>query len=170
MMRRTHSVATRCFASLSRQQIQEYADHGALLLPSFISQRRVERLSAIVDEWIKHSRHIDSAAVDKHCSATAGGTTSSTSAPAALEEHLILGKGHCAATPSVTRVTSPVDLHSEMWELCTGPVADIAEALLGPNVRYHHSKLNLKMAGATETGVRWHQDIQFWSVIRPCTT
>ena len=42
-----------------------------------------------------------------------------------------------------------------------GPFADIAEDLLGPNVKFHHSKLNFKWGGGGES-VKWHQDIQFW--------
>ena len=38
---------------------------------------------------------------------------------------------------------------------------DVAEDLLGPNVKFHHSKLNFKWSGGGEE-VRWHQDIQFW--------
>ena len=155
----SRACRSRRFASLTTQQTQEYAEHGALLLPSFIPRPRVERLSAIVHSWIERSRRIGGA------SSSVDTAAPSTSEPDAFSRHLVLGEGHCAAEPRVTRVTSPVDLDSEMWDLCTGPAADIAEALLGPNVRYHHSKLNLKMAGAAETGVRWHQDIQFWCVI-----
>ena len=42
-------------------------------------------------------------------------------------------------------------------------ILDVARELLGPDVRYHHSKLNFKLAGAGgRTRVHWHQDIQFW--------
>ncbi len=33
--------------------------------------------------------------------------------------------------------------------------------LLGPDVKFHHSKLNFKAAHGGEE-VKWHQDIQFW--------
>ena len=42
-----------------------------------------------------------------------------------------------------------------------GPAVDLAEDLLGPNVKFHHSKLNFKWACGGEE-VKWHQDIQFW--------
>lgn len=43
----------------------------------------------------------------------------------------------------------------------TGPILDLAEDLLGPDVRLHHSKLNSNWAAGGEE-VKWHQDIQFW--------
>ena len=41
------------------------------------------------------------------------------------------------------------------------PLLDLAEDLLGPNIRFHHSKLNFKWHSGGEA-VEWHQDIQFW--------
>ena len=43
----------------------------------------------------------------------------------------------------------------------TGPFVDIAEDLLGSDIKFHHSKLNYKWSGGGEE-VKWHQDIQFW--------
>jgi ectoine hydroxylase len=42
-----------------------------------------------------------------------------------------------------------------------GPLLDIVEDLIGPDIRFHHSKLNFKSAGGGEE-IKWHQDIQFW--------
>ena len=42
-----------------------------------------------------------------------------------------------------------------------GVIADVAADLVGPDVVFHHSKLNFKWdAGADD--VKWHQDIQFY--------
>jgi nanoRNase/pAp phosphatase (c-di-AMP/oligoRNAs hydrolase) len=40
-------------------------------------------------------------------------------------------------------------------------VADVAADVVGPDVKFHHSKLNFKWAEGGEE-VKWHQDIQFW--------
>ena len=54
------------------------------------------------------------------------------------------------------------ELHELYWEFAnSGPFVDIAEDLLGPNFKFHHSKLNFKWADGGEE-VKWHQDIQFW--------
>ena len=40
-------------------------------------------------------------------------------------------------------------------------IVDVAADLLGPDVKFHHSKLNFKAPRGGEE-VKWHQDIQFW--------
>jgi ectoine hydroxylase len=48
------------------------------------------------------------------------------------------------------------------WDFVVqSPIADIAADLVGPNVKFHHAKLNFKWAEGGEE-VKWHQDIQFW--------
>ena len=60
------------------------------------------------------------------------------------------------------RLTSPADLHEAFWEFASeGPIVDVVEDLIGPDLKFHHSKLNFKAPRGGEE-VRWHQDIQFW--------
>ena len=40
-------------------------------------------------------------------------------------------------------------------------IPDIVADLVGPDVKFHHSKLNFKWAEGGEE-VKWHQDIQYW--------
>ena len=69
---------------------------------------------------------------------------------------------HSAEQPRIRRLNAPVEVHETYWAFAsTGPFADVAEDLLGPDVKFHHSKLNFKWAGGGEE-VKWHQDIQFW--------
>lgn len=135
---------------LTDAQRHAYFKDGCLLLPSFISADWILRLSAVVKDLIEKSRAFDR------------GDPSIPTVGASLEKHFILAKGHCAERPQLTRITSPIELHETFWEFATGPIADIAQDLLGPDVRLHHSKLNLKMGGSEGTKVQWHQDIQFW--------
>ena len=73
-----------------------------------------------------------------------------------------LQSDHSFDHPKLRRVSSPCDYSKIFWELLTkGPVGDIAEDLLGPNVRFYQSKLNFKNPkGGTE--VKWHQDKPFF--------
>lgn len=72
-----------------------------------------------------------------------------------------VGAGHSAENPILRRLKSP-DVQSETyWRFSTGLMADIAADLVGPNVVFHHSKLNFKWFDASDT-VKWHQDIQFF--------
>ena len=44
---------------------------------------------------------------------------------------------------------------------CDSPMPDIVADLVGPDVKFHHSKLNFKWAQGGEE-VKWHYDISFW--------
>ena len=73
-----------------------------------------------------------------------------------------LDTGHSAAEPRLRRLSSPTDLHETYWEFASqSAIVDVAVALLGPDVKFHHSKLNFKAPHGGEE-VKWHQDIQFW--------
>jgi ectoine hydroxylase-related dioxygenase (phytanoyl-CoA dioxygenase family) len=59
-------------------------------------------------------------------------------------------------------VTSPQDQHPTFWEFMTDPVmTDLAADVVGPDVKFHHAKLNVK-SGQGSRGFKWHQDIQAW--------
>lgn len=60
----------------------------------------------------------------------------------------------------IRRIKRPDEQHPLYWELAMGVIADIVADLIGPDVVYHHSKLNFKWHGGDDT-VSWHQDIQF---------
>ena len=73
-----------------------------------------------------------------------------------------LEPAHSADNPRLRRLNHPVIQDPVLEEFgLRGPIVDLAEDLLGPNVKFHHSKLNFKWAGGGEE-VKWHQDIQFW--------
>jgi ectoine hydroxylase len=73
-----------------------------------------------------------------------------------------LEPGHTADEPRLRRLTSPVDHHPEYWAFASESVLpDIMADLVGPDVKFHHSKLNFKWAKGGEE-VKWHQDITYW--------
>ena len=52
--------------------------------------------------------------------------------------------------------------HPDYWRFASQScITDLAEDLLGPDVMFHHSKLNFKWSGGGEE-VKWHQDIQYY--------
>src|SRR5262249_18321602 len=60
------------------------------------------------------------------------------------------------------RLSSPTDLHATYWEFAsTSAIVDLVVDLIGPDVKFHHSKMNFKAPRGGEE-VKWHQDIQFW--------
>ena len=72
-----------------------------------------------------------------------------------------IGPGHSADDPVLRRLKGPDDRHETYWSFARGLMADVAADLVGPNVVFHHSKLNFKWFDESDT-VKWHQDIQFF--------
>jgi hypothetical protein len=59
-------------------------------------------------------------------------------------------------------VSNPTEHHPVFWEYVNQSVLPDAVAdLVGPEVRFHHSKLNFKWSPVGEE-VKWHYDISFW--------
>ena len=124
---------------LSEEQRQFYFNNGYLLVEEVITGELLRRLQATTNEMIERSRSI-------------------TNSDAVWD----LEPGHSAETPRLRRLTSPNDYHPTYWEYASKSiVGDIVADLVGPNVKFHHSKLNFKWAQGGEE-VKWHQDIQFW--------
>ena len=58
-----------------------------------------------------------------------------------------------ADSPRLRRVTSPVDQHPVYWAYVTDSMlADVVADLVGPDVKFHHSKLNFKWAQGRRGG------------------
>ena len=124
---------------LTREQRQSYFDKGFLLVESLIDREWVDRLLAATEEMVERSREL-------------------TRSDAVFD----LEPDHTAAEPRLRRLTSPVDQHPVYWEFASrSPLADVAADLVGPDVKYHHSKLNFKWSEGGEE-VKWHQDITYW--------
>ncbi len=72
-----------------------------------------------------------------------------------------LEAGHSADAPRLRRVNNPAEI-SDAYRAVTfdGPIPDMVAALIGPDVKFHHGKINLKLPG-TETRVGYHQDFSY---------
>ncbi len=124
---------------LTQEQRTSYFETGYLLLDRFIDEDWLERLWAVTRDFIEESRSLS-----------------------ASDKIFDLEPDHSADNPRLRRLVSPADRHPLYWEFASqGPIVDLAQDLLGPDIKFHHSKLNFKWAGGGEE-VKWHQDIQFW--------
>jgi hypothetical protein len=123
---------------LTRAQREFYFDEGYLLLERILPGEVVARLQAVAAEMVERSRELT-----------------------ASDSVFDLEPTHTAERPRLRRLSSPVVHHPYFWEFATGLIADIASDLLGPDVKFHHSKLNFKWAQGGEE-VKWHQDICGW--------
>src|SRR5712672_955892 len=73
-----------------------------------------------------------------------------------------LEPGHTAESPRVRRIKAPHKVDSIFDEIVRSvPVLDILKKLIGPGLRLHGSKLNMKSA-QYGSPVEWHQDWAFY--------
>ena len=124
---------------LTQEQRESYFENGYLLLERVLEDDWIERLRCATDEIIDESRTI-----------------------IASDEKWDLEDGHTAEEPRLRRLSSPNDHHVTYWDYASRSIVpDIIVDLVGPDLKFHHSKLNFKWARGGEE-VKWHQDIQFW--------
>ena len=104
----------------------------------------------IPGEWLKRQRELSAEFLE------ASKTRSESN------EEFDLGSKHSPARPHVRRLRALVDRHPDFWRFASDSLsADIAADLVGPDVKFHGSKLNYKWPGTGEI-VDWHQDIPAW--------
>ncbi len=124
---------------LTPAQVDFYAEHGYLMIPDALTAKEVAELRAQVDAIV----------------AGAAKVTSHT-------DIYDLEDGHTPAKPKVRRIKAPHKHFDYFKRLVRHPgITAMMAALLGPNIRLHGAKLNMKSAGYGAP-VEWHQDWAFY--------
>ena len=124
---------------LAQRERERYFADGFLTVRGYVGAAWRERLGAVVAAKIEASRALT-----------------------ASDDQFDLAPDHTAEKPNIRRLRKAVDQHPELWAFAQDPiVVDLVADLLGPDVRFHSSKLNFKWSDGGEP-VRWHQDIQAW--------
>jgi ectoine hydroxylase-related dioxygenase (phytanoyl-CoA dioxygenase family) len=124
---------------LTTTQREAYFRTGFLAAPNLVPADWLGRLRSLSAAFLEESRGV-------------------TASNAAFD----LGPMHRADRPHVRRLRALVDRHPDFWRFANESVlADIAADLVGPDVKFHSSKLNYKWPGTSEI-VQWHQDIPAW--------
>ena len=135
---------------LTQKQREFYFENGYILLEKFLPDSWIERLRTATDEMVDKSRSV-------------------TKSDAVWD----VDKGHTRENPRLRRLSSMNDHHPDYWEYASGeksPLPDAIADLVGPDVKFHQSKLNFKWSKGGDE-VKWHQDISFWphTNYSPCT-
>src|SRR5712691_423610 len=107
---------------LTDEQIASYRRDGYLAVPRLIDRERVEALRRVTDAFVARSRSVTRS-----------------------NEVFDLDPRHTAVTPVLRRIKNPADndpLYA--WAALESPILDVVSELIGPSIRFHHSKLNLK--------------------------
>lgn len=124
---------------LTQSQREFYFTEGYILLERIIGDDWLKRLRDATDELVERSRRV--------------------TRPDAVWD---LEPDHSPQAPRLRRVSAPVDQHPAYWDYVSQSIlGDVVADLVGPDVKFHHSKLNFKWAKGGEE-VKWHYDISFW--------
>ena len=124
---------------LSKEQVAFYHDNGYLVVPDVLDAQTVNALSAVSDEFVIRSGEVS-----------------------ASDEIYDIGPGHSVQTPRLRRLKNP-HTHHEVYDRVVrcNAIVDIVASLIGPAVRFDHSKLNYKPRDASGA-IEWHQDWAFY--------
>jgi ectoine hydroxylase-related dioxygenase (phytanoyl-CoA dioxygenase family) len=124
---------------LRPDQVAGYEKDGYLQLDHFLRGEDVAALQEVTDLFVEQSR-----SVRNHT------------------DVFDLEPGHTAEAPQLRRLKNP-DRHHPVYESLVrdAGILDVVGQLIGPGIRFHGSKLNVK---AAEVGspVGWHQDWAFY--------
>ena len=124
---------------LTDAQVQSYQRDGYLAVRGVLDATQIGTLRRVTEALVERSRAV-------------------TKSDALFD----LDPRHTAAQPVLRRIKNPADNDPlYRWVTFESPIPDIVAQLLGPAVRFHHSKLNMKgsLIGAA---VEFHQDAAFY--------
>jgi len=124
---------------LTAEQIETFNTDGYLSVDSVLSLEELDELRRVTGEFVEQSRNV-------------------TENDATFD----LEPGHTAESPQLRRIIRPVSKHPVYEKFVHHEdILDIVESLLGPNLRYHNNKMNMKNPGHG-SAVEWHQDWAFY--------
>ena len=124
---------------ISELDVQAYRRDGVIVVPDVLGADTLSQMRSVIAELVAGS--------------------------AKTLEHTDvydLEPGHTAENPRVRRIKAPQKVHPLFDEIVRSEaVLDILKKLIGPNLRLHGSKLNMKSAHYGSP-VEWHQDWAFY--------
>jgi ectoine hydroxylase-related dioxygenase (phytanoyl-CoA dioxygenase family) len=124
---------------LTPQQVDTYRADGFVMVPEVLTQAEMQELRDTVDDIVRGAAKV----------------TSHT-------DVYDLEDGHTPEAPRVRRIKTPHKHFDYFKRLVRHPrITGMVAALIGPDIRLHGSKLNMKSAGYGAP-VEWHQDWAFY--------
>lgn len=130
---------------LSTEQIEQFWRDGFLVVENAVDAAQLTALQTDFADWVEESR-----------SHTAPYGVTINDRP-----RFDLEPGHTAKKPGLRRVNAPIEVSDAHYQaMANSRMTDCVADLIGPNVKFHHSKINAKLPGGN-TAVKWHQDFPF---------
>ncbi|MCP4328569.1 MAG: phytanoyl-CoA dioxygenase family protein [Alphaproteobacteria bacterium] len=131
---------------LEPPQIDRFWDDGYIVVEEAITPQQLAALRAELDRWIEESRD-----------------HSAPYGPPTIDgrPRFDMADGHSRLAPALRRVNNPSDVAPAFDEVrLNSAMVDMVADLIGPDLKFHHCKVNLKRPGA-ETRVGYHQDFAY---------
>jgi phytanoyl-CoA hydroxylase len=130
---------------LTPEQVEAFERDGVLVVEDAVTPGQLAALRGDFERWVEESR-----AQTESYGETVDGRARFDLEPA-----------HSAARPALRRVNAPVDVSEAYRQVARDSrMVDMVADLVGPDLRYHHCKINSKLPGGA-TEVKWHQDFPF---------
>ena len=132
-------------AHLTDAQVKAFWDTGCITLENAVTPQQLADMRSDFESWVEESRSHD---------APYGEMLDG-------RPRFDVDPDHSAEHPSLRRVASPTELSDAYLGVVTSSaMTDMVAELIGPDIRFHHSKINSKLPH-TSTMVKWHQDFTF---------
>lgn len=131
--------------ALSGEQIDAFWRDGYLMAPGGVDASQLAALRAQLDAWVEESRrHVGS------WGETLDGMP-----------RFDIERGHSAVQPRLRRINNPAEIADAYHAATFGSAtADMVADLIGPDVKFHHCKVNSKQP-RTDSKVGLHQDFSY---------
>ena len=124
---------------IGETEIGHYRERGYIVVPNLLDAAIIAELQARTDFYLESAR--------------------GKQASDAVHD---LEDSHRPDAPRVRRIKDPCSLDGLFHATARHPaILAVVAKLLGPDLRYHHSKINIKAAGYG-AAVEWHQDWAFY--------
>ena len=131
--------------TLTQQQKDFFHEHGYLVVENAVDAETLQALRNDFSGWVEESK----AHSEAYGEAFDG------------RPRFDVEVGHNAEVPALRRVNAPVEVSDAYYQAMTGSrMTQMVAELIGPNIKFHHSKINSKLPGG-RTAVKWHQDFPF---------
>ena len=131
---------------IAKHEVDAFWRDGFIVAENAVDRRQLARLRGVLAEWVDDSRNHD---------APFGEPTTDG------RPRFDLAPEHSAAQPALRRVNNPSEIDDAYMEaMRDSAMTEMVTALIGPDVKHHHCKINLKLPGSN-TEVRYHQDFAY---------
>jgi ectoine hydroxylase-related dioxygenase (phytanoyl-CoA dioxygenase family) len=131
---------------LSKAQIDQFWRDGCLVAPDAVTPAELAAMRTQIADWVEESRGHKAPF----------GTPTLDGRP-----RFDMGEEHRSEKPALRRINNPSDIAPAFADVAwKARVVDMVADLIGPDVKFHHCKINLKLPGSN-TEVGYHQDFAY---------